>query len=294
MTDVIGPVEVSRPRLVFIHGTSGPKPVRKWLKPLKRTLEDLGEHLDEVEVVKIQYMSLLKKPTPGPALEERRRVVITPAREEEFRRHRRSLAARLEQHARRKKPWGRKVPKGISKLGALAVRATVFNKTARRYLDLRGDVTAHIRDALGPGEFIIIGYSLGSVVAADLLSVLRTDQHVRLLVTVGSPLGQKGLWKRTARACRPFPKDRVDAWVNIHNTSDPVTGWVGLSRRFPDVIDVPIGGIVKPPLDRERHDPRKVAMAQHKIRGYTRHPVLAEAVAWALGADEPRAGRRRG
>jgi len=37
---------------------------------------------------------------------------------------------------------------------------------------------------MGPGEFLVIGHSLGPVVAADLLTRLKSDQHVCLLITV--------------------------------------------------------------------------------------------------------------
>src|SRR3954469_15762309 len=119
----------------------------------------------------------------------------------------------------------------------------------------------------GPGEFIVIGHSLGSVVAADLLTRLGTDQHVRLLITIGSPLGA-GDWSGTWKTLDPFPFGKLDAWVNVYNPYDLVTGGVGLRKRTQRVIDIPIKSFAKP----------WSFNAQHKIGPYVSHPAVAMAI----------------
>ena len=125
---------------------------------------------------------------------------------------------------------------------------------------------------MGAGEFIVIGHSLGSVVAADLLARLSADQHVRLLITVGSPLGA-GDWSRTWKALKPFPFGKLDAWVNVYNPSDPITGGVGLRQRTRWTIDIPIGPFM----------PSTSVLSQHKIGSYLSHPAVATAIQWAVG-----------
>jgi alpha-beta hydrolase superfamily lysophospholipase len=100
-------------------------------------------------------------------------------------------------------------------------------KDAERYRSRRLQVQTEILNQLASedvsGEFIVIAHSLGSVVVADLLPYLRPGQHVRLLITVGSPLGIEGFWMWTANQLRrEFPYDAVSAWVNIWSVGDPV------------------------------------------------------------------------
>jgi endonuclease G, mitochondrial len=217
----------------------------------------------------VNYKALLKGQKDPAEVLHARPVEVSHERMAEFDANRRALADRLDPFKRRKKPWG-----GLRAGAANNLRALwpEYRRTAEAYRTRRDLVRRHVREMAGPGDLIIVGYSLGSVVAADLLPFLRPDQHVRLLVTLGSPLGITGSWERTAAGLDPFPYDRLDAWVNIHNTSDAVTGWVGLERRIRDVVDVPIGDFGFG-LDPD---------ARHKIRGYARHAALAAAVAWAV------------
>jgi pimeloyl-ACP methyl ester carboxylesterase len=287
-----------KPRLVFIHGATGPKKLSTWLSPLNNALAELGvSGWEPDEVASVDYMPMLRDGTigaklPGSSRPER----VTRERDADFDQNRRELSARLAPHTRSKKPWGGRIPTPVSKSAAMVARRAMFERRAQLYLRRRNSVTTLVRDEAGAGELIVIGYSLGSVVAADLLRSLRSDQHLRLLVTIGSPLGQRDLWKKTIRGCEPFPKDRLDAWVNIYNTSDLVTSWSGVEPRLPDVIDVPIGRFGKKSPHRELLAPHKGSkmqikrlqeqrewgMAQHKVRGYVRHRAFAEALAWAL------------
>ena len=177
-----------------------------------------------------------------------------------------SSLTRLPRRARRELAW--------------MIRRWPRFKDAHRYRSRRAEICAAVSAQLGAGEFIIIGHSLGSVVAADLLTRMRDDQHVRLLITVGSPLGV-GDWSATWRTLKPFPFDRIDAWVNVFNVIDAVTGGVGLRTRTRYVVDLPIRfgrwrGVDKPGL-----------LRNHRIGGYMEHPAVALAVAWAHGSEDP-------
>ena len=115
------------------------------------------------------------------------------------------------------------------------------------------------------GDLIIIAYSLGSVIAADLLDRLPLDVRVRLLLTVGSPLPIEGL-RAHSRAIRDdFPYDRCQAWVNVLDPRDAVTCGRGISRNYSDALDVPVN-----------------TGTSHDVAAYCNHPAVAAAVASAV------------
>jgi len=78
---------------------------------------------------------------------------------------------------------------------------------------------------------VLIGHSLGSIVAYEFLRQ-HPGHSVRLLVTLGSPLGLRMVRKR-------IPVGRVgDAeWVNIRDRHDPVAAAGRLSQWFQGVAD---------------------------------------------------------
>lgn len=120
------------------------------------------------------------------------------------------------------------------------------------------------------GPIVLVGHSLGSVVAVDLLSRLTDDQHVALLLTLGCPLsylhlrsiGLAGIDFNT-----PFPCHRVDRWINVVDVNDPVTGMVGLERFWHEVVDVPVVNPLK---------------SVHDGRAYMGHAAVGRLIAEVL------------
>ena len=101
-----------------------------------------------------------------------------------------------------------------------------------RYLkdpQLKGEVDQITADA-AQGASVLIGHSLGSVVAYEFLR-LHPDHSVSLLLTIGSPLGLRMI--RTRLAGVPS----VPRWVNVRDRSDPVTAAGDLVRWYPAVQD---------------------------------------------------------
>ncbi|MEP6761099.1 MAG: hypothetical protein ABJA93_07005 [Sporichthyaceae bacterium] len=100
---------------------------------------------------------------------------------------------------------------------------------------IRREVRARALDALHagsdrPAPHVVIGHSLGSVVAYDVLTDRPDTPSVDALITVGSPLGisevQSGLtppWTRDAG----WPEERLGdgSWANIGDPLDPVCGF---------------------------------------------------------------------
>jgi pimeloyl-ACP methyl ester carboxylesterase len=92
--------------------------------------------------------------------------------------------------------------------GGLALRTLVFDlKQVRRYLtdpELRATAQGRVISLIGPDTQVVVGHSLGSVVAYEALHALDASgasagprdgrgHRVRALVTLGSPLGIRNL-----------------------------------------------------------------------------------------------------
>jgi hypothetical protein len=92
--------------------------------------------------------------------------------------------------------------------GGLALRTLVFDlKQVRRYLTdpgLRAAARARVTHLIGPDTQVVVGHSLGSVIAYEALHALDSSDtsagpedgrghRVRALVTLGSPLGIRNL-----------------------------------------------------------------------------------------------------
>jgi hypothetical protein len=93
-----------------------------------------------------------------------------------------------------------------------------------------------------PGTNVVVGHSLGSVVAYEALC-RNPDWKVDTFVTLGSPLGIRTL---VFDALTPKPKHGVGAWpnvrrwVNIADAGDIVALEKNLKNLFGDVNDVPV------------------------------------------------------
>lgn len=92
-------------------------------------------------------------------------------------------------------------------------------------------------------RWVIVGHSLGSVVALDVvLHLPDTVRRVEALATLSSPLSRTFLGSLSKRTRSRFPFGRVGMWVNAFNVADLVPGGRGVSYHFPETIDVPIDG----------------------------------------------------
>jgi pimeloyl-ACP methyl ester carboxylesterase len=116
----------------------------------------------------------------------------------------------------------------------LAERAMLFDlQQVRRYFDepdVRDAVQQRLAAAVDNDTCVLIGHSLGSVVAYEALCA-HPDWPVRTLVTLGSPLGIRSL---IFERLRPPPvalesgalvgrwPGKVNAWTNIADAGDVV------------------------------------------------------------------------
>lgn len=102
--------------------------------------------------------------------------------------------------------------------------------------DVRQDVLARVRERISDDTRVVIGHSLGSVVAYEYLSHYRSAP-VELLVTLGSPLGIPNvvfdkLSPPPLAGIGAWP-DEVTTWVNVADPDDLVALRKDLAPLFP-------------------------------------------------------------
>ncbi|MFC9589965.1 hypothetical protein [Streptomyces sp. NPDC056944] len=124
--------------------------------------------------------------------------------------------------------------------GGIAKRALVGNlKQVNRYLvdeTLKEEVLARVHAGVGEDTRVVIGHSLGSVVAYEYMCRFQPPS-VGLLLTLGSPLG---IDKLVFDRLTPRPHDKkgawagsVPSWVNVADEHDVVALCNRLADRFP-------------------------------------------------------------
>jgi pimeloyl-ACP methyl ester carboxylesterase len=121
----------------------------------------------------------------------------------------------------------------------LAERALIFDlKQVRRYLrepEIRHAVRARIEQAIWADTRVVVGHSLGTIVAYEVLCA-HPEWSVDVFVTLGSPLGIRNL---IFEALVPPPRNGtgiwptgVKQWVNIADRGDVVALVKELGPRF--------------------------------------------------------------
>lgn len=142
-----------------------------------------------------------------------------------------------------------------------------------RYLtedDLRAGVQARVAALLDDDTQLVIGHSLGSVVAWEACWAM--GQPLPMLVTLGSPLGLDSVVYPRLRPQPPIWPELVHRWVNVAHPDDVVAVDPDLGRLFPS----PNG------LTLESHTPRS-KYEHHAAAGYLGDQATGRAVADALG-----------
>lgn len=172
------------------------------------------------------------------------------------------------------------VPAVAADLGVKA--ATAVHRTlaeAGRYVasaKLRAAVLARVTESLPTqhgSRIVLVGHSLGSLVAIDLLDQLSESITVDRLVTLGSPAGIPAMHKGSGRLLKTFPYQTVGSWLNVVSVGDPVCAGRGLAGFFPAAHDAFVD----------------LGVGAHGEDSYLRHPVVArtvgESVLGSLGQE---------
>jgi hypothetical protein len=116
----------------------------------------------------------------------------------------------------------RVLDRNLPAVGSLAIEE--FTRDVYLYLkfdEVRDKLNGIVAAALAPGErTVVVGHSLGSVVAYDTLRKESRKLDVPLYLTVGSPLGVELI--RTSLSPIRFPKPTVKSWLNAYDKRDVV------------------------------------------------------------------------
>jgi pimeloyl-ACP methyl ester carboxylesterase len=95
---------------------------------------------------------------------------------------------------------------------------------------IRGAAQQSVLDLIGPDTKIVIGHSLGSVVAYE--TVMRLNQPLPLMITLGSPLGLDTLIYPKLRPQPPVFPPNVGRWVNLADRDDFIAAVPDLAPMF--------------------------------------------------------------
>lgn len=258
------------PFLLFLHGVGDGNKDGAWLTGLETALSRLGyPGVDAERVIAPRYAHALRgsdESIPLPRI-----TVKQPARDKvrqnrrDFERLTAALEFRLGRH-NQGNGWGgaELVVNGSASLPGFG--------QVRKYLgnaDVRAQVLQLILNKLPEsGRIVIVGHSLGSVIAADLLQRLPNGLEVVGMVTIGSPLASGRFNVDKLRDTMQEPPTNLAWWVNFWNTLDPVAGHRGLSSVFNWMLDFRIG--------------TGINFQVHDAGAYLSHDAVAEAVGFAL------------
>jgi hypothetical protein len=171
--------------------------------------------------------------------------------------------------------WGLAVLSRSRFFAGLADRVVIWNlKQVRSYFTdagIRSAARARVEDAVGPDTRVLVGHSLGSVIAYEAL-LAHPDWPVRALVTLGSPLGIRRLvfdrLEPPPNAGRGKWPEGIVAWTNVADKGDVVA----LAKRLAPLFDDRIQDVS---VDNEAE--------AHDVRPYLTARETGAAIAAALG-----------
>lgn len=227
------------PTLLFLHGVGPGDREELWKARLSESLERLGyPPLTKAKTTAPQFSYALKgvddrDQLPPVTIKQPGRVAARQNRRA-FERRIGAVEYRLGRH-----------DAGAGALGGDATinMALAFPKfqQARNYMNdefIRAHVLKRILASLPEsGRIVIVGHSLGSVIAADLLRRLPVGIEVAGMITIGSPLANARFDIDKLRDLLQEPPTNLSWWVNFWNRLDPVSANRGVSSVFPWMLD---------------------------------------------------------
>lgn len=263
--------------ILYLHGVGQQIRHDEWYEALVSSLEAHGidpPPLTSPRIIRPDYVDLLKLPPSQRVDEPDETPKATGTKTERL--AVRAAYARAQREAIIDLP---DLSSGVGLAGFgqqvdpdLAARLRRDLRDAAVYLSnksLRAAVLHRVIGEIGKQrDLIVLGHSLGSLVAVDLLAHLPAKLHVRRLITLGSPAGNLStMRKRPEALLREFPFHRVAGWFNALNPWDPVPRGLGLAANFPAAYDLRIDMGMVP---------------FHSAARHLQHPAVAKLVADAI------------
>ena len=273
--------------ILFVHGINTDDRDGSWRTSLDQALRREGtEALEErgYRLLAPTYLDLLEADTaPKCEAPETTYVKCSPSFYARAGAEYWSALARLERAGLRDSevsPGIRgSIPTGTPASDVFRKRFFAQAERYRRSRDLRSAILTRVLEAAPPrADLVIIGHSLGSVVAADLIYHLDPTSRVRLLITLGSPLAFKPMRDQLAGHQSRFPFETIGAWVNLVGINDFVTGFRGLSQIFPESLDLFV-------------DTGSHPQGAHSAARYMDQPAVARALGWLDHEQARHSGR---
>lgn len=268
--------------LLYLHGVGDDGTRRDWWDQLGAVT---GQSLDNVTVIAPDFADLLTNKARLIPTTAASPLTTADFSSDRVRRRYRSDQAALNTQLRnagsasvwpyRRKGFSR-VPGVLDAIGEKLVMGVIFEEVGKYNGDeqRRRAVLARVISLLPTDEpVVILGHSLGALVALDLIMHLPDGLEVPLLVTAASALARRRLPPDVAELPRRFPYDRVGGWINVFNPSDAVTRGLPIGMRFPQAIDVTVKG----------------TLGDHNLRTCLLDPGVADALARSLDPGPPAA-----
>lgn len=236
-------------RLLYLHGVGDDGTRRDWWPVLQQTS---GSDLGSVDIYAPDYSDLLDGRTRAEA--PHRTSFVRPhfhlLARRQYRARQSDLHSQLLQSGAeslwpyRRRGFGR-VPGVLDAIGEKFVLGVIYDEVGRYVRDdqLRRSIRERVLEVMPTsGRIVIVGHSLGALIALDLLHHLPGDVEIPILITAASSLARRRLPPSVLAAPLNFPYHRVGGWINVFNPSDAVTRGHPIGMRFPQAIDVAVAG----------------------------------------------------
>jgi pimeloyl-ACP methyl ester carboxylesterase len=249
-------------KVLLVHGAFhelwGPNEIKtRWLPALRDGLWHAGAEIDERDVDAAFYGDLFR---PDPEVESSEQ--ITAARQAGTE----ALVGQI--------PGGADALPDIAKLVGQHTldRITYLAGVMATDPGIEDAVIARVTDRMGDDTEIVVAHSLGTVVTTAALR-RNPDRRIRLLVTLGSPLGapfiQRRLAADTVDGVAPWPGG-VERWVNVAAIGDMAC------------VEPRLGNLWGPRVEDHHVDNGHRA---HDVEPYLNARVTGTAIADALSDD---------
>lgn len=261
---------MARPRIIYIHG-AGPQEHRQIQK---RRIDEALFHANQLDATVLAYYSDIShvEPDMPPPFEAVEPDAIALEAAFQARATEVAAAAAVAEGGATPGPFeGVTLPDPAFRIVASIASADVI---AYLFGDIGTEIRSRVSAAIPAGEpLIVIAHSLGTIVAYDVLAE-RPELDVRLLITLGSPLGIGNVQRRLGdRSGPPAPIPAcVAAWLNFADALDPVALELSLSDEFE-----PPNFVVDTIVENR-------ALLNHDLVGYLVTDEVRGAVAGALEA----------
>ncbi len=184
-------------------------------------------------------------------------------------------------------PWfGRLIARGDTRLTISEARRYLLNRRGLA-IQVRAMLKEPLLDAWRAGESVLlIGHSLGSVIAYDTLWELsHDDQHsgrIDLFITLGSPLGTRFINNRICGASshgdRRYPTN-IRHWANFSARAEMTALHPELRPYFSEMLELGLLESLTDHVNLYNHFRGDLGLNVHKSYGYLAHSAVAECLA---------------